>query len=195
MDVLDICMILIFVIVMAVIFGLSVISLIDQKISNVSVNIPKIEVPKSTIIVNIQKDGNNDYHVNVEQKTEAHVEPKIEPKVEPKIESLNGKKQVIETFVSGNKEPGNEIHGNVVPVTPYDCNKTTCKVQVVEDTFPVACGMKNPPMHIQGGYNFADYYESASPIEIGKKLFSMDDIFTNIPVGYSSPYSDLYQLS
>ena len=41
------------------IFGTNIVSLIDKKISNVSINIPPIEIPKSNVVVNINCDKNN----------------------------------------------------------------------------------------------------------------------------------------
>ena len=51
----DIFFIVLFVVVVSIIIGLNLVSVIDKKISNVSVNIPPIKVPKPIITVNIDK--------------------------------------------------------------------------------------------------------------------------------------------
>jgi hypothetical protein len=37
--------------------GFNIVNLIDKKISNISVNIPKIEIPKQNIVLNISEEG------------------------------------------------------------------------------------------------------------------------------------------
>jgi hypothetical protein len=52
----DIFFIILFIIVVSIIIGLNIVVLIDKKIGNVSVNIPKITVSPPEIILNINKD-------------------------------------------------------------------------------------------------------------------------------------------
>ena len=56
LDTLFICL---FMVIIAIIIGINIISMIDKKISNVSVNVPPVNVPKSTIIINLEKQ-----HIN-----------------------------------------------------------------------------------------------------------------------------------
>jgi hypothetical protein len=62
---LDIFFIFILVVSLSYIFGTNIVSLIDKKISNVSINIPPIEIPKSNVIVNVNCDKNKP-EVNIE---------------------------------------------------------------------------------------------------------------------------------
>lgn len=56
MDKSNVFIICFFVIIIAVILGINIVSMIDKKISTVSVNIPPINLPKSTIIINLDKN-------------------------------------------------------------------------------------------------------------------------------------------
>ena len=51
---LDIIIIILFVITLSILFGLSVVNIIDKKISNVSVNIPPIKVPKQSVTIKLK---------------------------------------------------------------------------------------------------------------------------------------------
>lgn len=54
---LDTFFICLLIIAISMIFGMNIISLIDKKISNVSINIPPIKVPSPSIVVNIHKSN------------------------------------------------------------------------------------------------------------------------------------------
>jgi len=53
---LDIAIIIVFVITLSILFGLSIVNVIDKKISNVSVNIPPIKVPKQNLTIKLKCD-------------------------------------------------------------------------------------------------------------------------------------------
>ncbi|AYV78281.1 MAG: hypothetical protein Edafosvirus8_31 [Edafosvirus sp.] len=210
METIDICMVIIFIIVLAIIFGLSIVALIDNKIGNVSVNIPPIEVPKSTIIVNIQKDGNDQYYVNVDQKSGTQAYQAVP------VDSQN--KSKIETFV-GDTPGYKEKSIPFSPINPYPVDKVVCNNipltnNVVANPYPIACSMQKASdidftdfykknysnvMSLKdkmyGGYNYSDYFESANPYEVGKRLFTERDKLLNMPLGYSKPYADIYRLN
>ena len=54
----DYIFIIIFFIVIASFLGMSIVNIIDKKLSNISINVPKIRLPTSEVIVNFEKNGN-----------------------------------------------------------------------------------------------------------------------------------------
>lgn len=79
---LDIFIIIILVISVSFIFGMNIISLIDRKIKNVSINIPPINIPKPHVTVNVNNGCNtpidkqvtfeNDYDIQINNKEESN---------------------------------------------------------------------------------------------------------------------------
>ena len=55
----DLIFVIIFFIVVASFLGMSIVNIIDKKLSNISINVPKIKLPKSEVTVNFEKNGNN----------------------------------------------------------------------------------------------------------------------------------------
>ena len=55
----DYIFVIIFFIVVATFLGMSIVNIIDKKLSNIKINIPKIKLPTSEVIVNFEKNGNN----------------------------------------------------------------------------------------------------------------------------------------
>lgn len=94
----DLFFIVLFIIVVSIIIGLNIVSLIDKKISNISVNIPPISVPKPEITI-LVKDNMDPNLINVKYNSN----PKNDSEKEDKVE-----KEKIENFiVSDAQEIGN----------------------------------------------------------------------------------------
>jgi hypothetical protein len=55
----DYFFVIIFFIVTAAFLGISIVNIIDKKLSNISINIPKIKLPASEVTVNFEKNGNS----------------------------------------------------------------------------------------------------------------------------------------
>ena len=53
----DYFFVIIFFIVTAAFLGISIVNIIDKKLSNISINIPKIKLPPSEVTVNFEKNG------------------------------------------------------------------------------------------------------------------------------------------
>nr|QBK88772.1 MAG: hypothetical protein LCMiAC01_04540 [Mimivirus LCMiAC01] len=64
----DIFFIVLFIIVITLIVGINISNLIDKKISDISVNIPKINIPKPVITLNISRDSKEMFMVCNENK-------------------------------------------------------------------------------------------------------------------------------
>jgi len=64
----DTIILILLVVSLSYVFGMNIISLIDNKISNVAVNIPNIKVPKPHVTVNIHQENDKIYRVDVENK-------------------------------------------------------------------------------------------------------------------------------
>lgn len=78
---------------MSVLFGLSVVNVIDKKISNVQVNIPPIQVPKQNITIKVKCDENTNLsHNRITQIENTIIE---EPMKNTKLEYT---KNIIEGF-------------------------------------------------------------------------------------------------
>lgn len=70
MNTFDIIVIFITIIIIVVIIGINVSSVIDNKLSNVAVNIPPIKIPSPQVIVKVQKTcGSSEYDVFIEKST------------------------------------------------------------------------------------------------------------------------------
>jgi hypothetical protein len=63
----DYFFVIIFFIVVAAFLGISIVNIIDKKLSNISINIPKIKLPPSEVTVNFEKSGSN-YKVKCSKK-------------------------------------------------------------------------------------------------------------------------------
>lgn len=59
MNKIDIIALILSVIITSIVLGLNVVSIIDKKISNISVNIPQIKLPEQNIILHVNKDTEN----------------------------------------------------------------------------------------------------------------------------------------
>ena len=55
----DYIFVIIFFIVVATFLGMSIVNIIDKKLSNIKINIPKIKLPNSEVTVNFEKNGKN----------------------------------------------------------------------------------------------------------------------------------------
>ena len=55
----DLIFVIIFFIVVASFLGMSIVNIIDKKLSNISINVPKIKLPKSEVTVKFEKNGKN----------------------------------------------------------------------------------------------------------------------------------------
>merc|ERR1711871_582493 len=53
----DYFFVIIFFIVTAAFLGISIVNIIDKKLSNISINVPKIKLPASEVTVNFEKNG------------------------------------------------------------------------------------------------------------------------------------------
>jgi hypothetical protein len=67
MESMDICMIILFLVAVSFIIGLNIVSVVDRKLGNVEINVPPINVPKPTLIVNVNK-ANGEIESFVEDK-------------------------------------------------------------------------------------------------------------------------------
>ena len=56
--------IILFVITVSVIIGLSIVNVVDKKLSNVSINIPPVKIPETKIVVNICESSKRKLDVN-----------------------------------------------------------------------------------------------------------------------------------
>ena len=101
---LDMIFIAILMITVSIIFGMNIISLIDRKISNVSINIPPIKVPQPHVTVHIHKNKND---INVDSNTEVTV---IDDKKKQKKNKKRDKVDKHENF-AGNIGKISKVHG------------------------------------------------------------------------------------
>lgn len=63
----DYFFVIIFFIVVAAFLGISIVNIIDKKLSNISINVPKIKLPPSEVTVNFEKNGSS-YKVKCSKK-------------------------------------------------------------------------------------------------------------------------------
>jgi hypothetical protein len=63
----DYFFVIIFFIVVAAFLGISIVNIIDKKLSNISINVPKIKLPPSEVTVNFEKSGSS-YKVKCSKK-------------------------------------------------------------------------------------------------------------------------------
>jgi len=74
----DYIFIIIFFIVVACFLGISIVNIVDKKLSNISINVPKIKLPSSEVIVNFEKNGNK-YKVKCTKKKKSKRDKKSQP--------------------------------------------------------------------------------------------------------------------
>ena len=89
---LDIFFIVLFVIVVSVIIGLNIVTVIDKKISNVSVNIPpiypQVSVPPPNIVLNIDKKIKDQINISVESEEGNKNKEKLSSSSDKNIENF-----------------------------------------------------------------------------------------------------------
>ena len=90
----DFFFLVILVIVVSSFIGLNIVSIIDKKIKNLSINIPKITVPPAEVTVNIENDDNK-YKISCVNK---------EKKVKKKVKKKKKKNKIPSDMIS--KKPG-----------------------------------------------------------------------------------------
>jgi len=61
----DTFFIIIFLVVSSIIIGLNVVSVVDKKLGNVSVNVPPVKIPKTNIYVNVCEGSKGKIHVSI----------------------------------------------------------------------------------------------------------------------------------
>lgn len=71
---LDIFFIIMFVIVISAIIGLNIVAIIDKKISDVSINIPSIQIPDNKIIINVCEDKKGKINITVDKNNNINVD-------------------------------------------------------------------------------------------------------------------------
>lgn len=132
MQSIDFIIILIIGIILSIILGFGVVSVIDNKINNVSINIPPISVPQPTIIVKIDKQisnsiGDYDVYINNENNIDENKEHYMHEKIEGFENVVN--KSTNTTIESKNKDTNNKQNND---------NKRDIKEGKVNKTDPIS---------------------------------------------------------
>lgn len=168
---LDIFIIILFVITVSIIIGLSVVNMIDKKISNISVNIPPLKVPKQTVVV---KFGEN--HIQCDAKERVQI-PEYQ---QVKDTILKDKKEGFEEvkpddIVEYDNEPKHEpvqvkgIVGSKEPPKKYE--KCGTKRQPTKN-YP---RLKIGPYKLKAA-NYDKYEVYSSPYKLNRAVMPPKDI-------------------
>lgn len=78
----DVFFIILFLIVISAIIGFNIVSIIDKKISNVSVNIPPVNIAPPQIVLNIKKNNNGNWTVCDNNNNNTIVDIKLEDNIQ-----------------------------------------------------------------------------------------------------------------
>lgn len=152
---LDIVFVCITLIVIVSISTISIINSIDNKLSNISVNIPPINIPKSTVIINLDKGKTI--------KAEIDLNKEKEDVIEPLIEGFDAIKQEIKE--NKIKEP--KCKQKVMKPNKINCKgdfKSGKQYSVVK---PIVGQLEDYKMK---GSNYIHYNDVVSPKDVGMRL-------------------------
>ena len=84
---------------MSIIIGLNIVTLIDKKISNISVNIPAVNVPKPTVLLNINDTGKQKINICVDNNNKSNIINSNNDDKPNFIDGENIKNKNIEKFI------------------------------------------------------------------------------------------------
>ena len=106
----DFFFLIILIIVVSAFIGLNIVSIVDKKIKNLSINMPKITVPPSEVTINIEND-NDEYKIscsnNPQKKKFIKKKPIKKNPIEKKI--ISKKKPIIGEIIREEIEEDNNI--------------------------------------------------------------------------------------
>lgn len=154
---LDIVFICIIMIVIVSIATISINNSIDNKLSNISINIPPVNIPKSTVIINLDKG----------RKVKAEIDLNTVNNNEPILEGFDAIKSEVnenknKSNVNKNKCNKKEIKKNQINCKP--AFKPTTQYSIMK---PIVGKLEDYKMK---GSNYTTYNDTVPPKDVGMRL-------------------------
>lgn len=164
----DTFFIILFAIVVATIIGLNIVNVVDKKISNVSVNIPPINIPKQNIILSVDDKDQNKLSVcacDIPDQDRHQTQTEIKPNNSNLLPLNNDNKDRVEGFIvhdaqdfhhyDENKEKTSKKPDNYdkekMKNPEKDCIIDYDKEFVKEDDFQIRVTNHDPPQKYEKG--------------------------------------------